>query len=160
MCGIQKIKRDERYRPLQKNYRRDTDEIVNVEDLMKYMLNLFNNTAKDLSKEYDKLSQKDMELNDLDHYIENHKLRAGDLAKVGRLRKTVREERRQIKYNIEMLEVIKKFTDKYNNKLITGDIIQNLKEQENLIQRQQNPRYKYRTNVLDRLEAKDENTFN
>jgi len=127
---------------------------------MKYMLNLFNNTAKDLSKEYDKLSQKDMELNDLDHYIENHKLRAGDLAKVGRLRKTVREERRQIKYNIEMLEVIKKFTDKYNNKLITGDIIQNLKEQENLIQRQQNPRYKYRTNVLDRLEAKDENTFN
>lgn len=133
---------------------------MNVEDLMKYMLNLFNNTPKELSEEYDKLSQKDMELNDLDHYIENHKLRAGDLAKVGRLRKTVREERRQIKYNIEMLEIIKKFTDKYNNKLITGDIIQNLKEQENLIKRQENPRYKYRTNVLDRLEAKDENTCN
>lgn len=131
---------------------------ISVEDLMKYMLNLFNNISKELLEEYDKLSQKDMELNDLDHYIENHKLKAGDLAKVGRLRKTVREERRQIKYNIETLEVIKKFTDKYNNKLITGDIIQNLKEQENLIKRQQNPKYKYRTNILDRLEAKDENT--
>ena len=140
---------------MQRIARRSTDENMNVKDLMKYMLNLFDNTSKELSAEYDKLSQKDMELSDLDHYIEIHKLRAGDLAKVGKLRKTVREERRQIKYNIEMLEVIKKFTDKYNNKLITGDIIQNLKEQENLIQKQQNPRYKYRTNILERLEAKD-----
>ena len=100
-----------------------------IEDLMNYMLNLFNNTAKELSEEYEKLSQKDMELSDLDHYIENHNLKAPQLAKVGRLRKTLREERRQIKNNIDTIEVIKKFTDKYNNKLITGDIIQYLKEQ-------------------------------
>ena len=129
---------------------------MNVEDLMKYMLNLFDNTDKELAAELDKLSQKDMELSDLDHYIENHRLKAGELAKVGKLRKTIREERRQIKYNIDMLEVIKRFTDKYNNKLITGDIIQNLKEQEKLRKRQENPKYTYRTNVLDRLEAKDE----
>lgn len=129
---------------------------MNVEDLMKYMLNLFDNTDKELAAELDKLSQKDMELSDLDHYIENHKLRAGELARIGKLRKTVREERRQVKYNIDMLEVIKRFTDKYNNKLITGDIIQNLKEQEKLRKRQENPKYTYRTNVLDRLEAKDE----
>ena len=103
---------------------------MNVEDLMRYMLNLFDNTAKNLSAEYDKLSQKDLELCDLDHYIENHKLRGGELAKVGKLRKELREERRQIKYDIAYLEIVKKFTDKYNNKLITGDIIQNLKEQE------------------------------
>ena len=42
-----------------------------IEDLMNYMLNLFNNTAKELSEEYEKLSQKDMELSDLDHYIES-----------------------------------------------------------------------------------------
>lgn len=140
---------------MQKNYRRDANEIVNVEDLMKYMLNLFNNTAKELSEEYDRLSQKDLELTDLDHYIENHKLRAGDLAKVCKLRQTLRAERRQIKNNIDMIEIIKKFTDKYNAKLITGDIIKNLKEQEDLIKKQENPRYKYRTNILDRLEAKD-----
>ena len=130
--------------------------MINVEDLMKYMLKFFDNTPKELSAEYDKLSQKDMELSDLDHYLENHKLRAGDLAKVCKLRQILRVERREIKNTIDMIEIIKKFTDKYNNKLITGDIIQNLKEQENLIKRQQNPKYKYRTNILDRLEVKND----
>ena len=129
---------------------------MEVETLMKYMLNLFNNTKDDLQKELDKLSQKDMELSDLDHYIEIHSLKSYELAKVGKLRKTLREERRQIKNNIEMIEVIKKFTDKYNNKLIKGDIIQNIKEQGILKKRQENPTYKYRTSILDRLEAKDE----
>lgn len=129
---------------------------MNVEELMQYMLNLFNNTSKELHNEYEKLSQKDMELSDLDHYIEIHNLNAPKLAKTGKLRKTLREERREIKNNIEMIEVIKKFTDKYNNKLITGDIIQNLKEQGVLKKKQESPRYNYRTNILDRLEAKDE----
>ena len=129
---------------------------MTVEELMKYMLNLFNNTSDNLHKEYEKLSQKDMELSDLDHYIENHILKSYELAKVGRLRKTLREERRKIKNNIDMIEIIKKFTDKYNNKLITGDIVQNLKEQGILRKKQENPTYKYRTSILDRLEAKDE----
>ena len=129
---------------------------MEVETLMKYMLNLFDNTKDDLQKELDKLSQKDMELSDLDHYIEIHSLKSYELAKIGRLRKTLREERREIKNNIEMIEVIKKFTDKYNNKLITGDIIQNLKEQGILRKRQENPTYKYRTDILNRLEVKDE----
>lgn len=129
---------------------------MEVEQLMNYMLNLFNNTAKNLSEEYERLSQKDMELSDLDHYIENHNLKAPQLARVGKLRKTLREERRQIKYNIELIEIIKKFTDKYNNKLITGDIIQNLKEQESKKRAQENPKYKYRTNILERLEVKDD----
>ena len=129
---------------------------MNIEDLMQYMLNLFNNTDKELHEEYEKLSKKDMELSDLDHYIEIHSLKSYELAKIGKLRKTLREERRQIKNNIDMIEVVKKFTDKYNNKLITGDIIQNLKEQGVLRKKQENPSYKYRTNILDRLEAKDE----
>ncbi len=129
---------------------------MDVEDLMQYMLNLFNNTDKELHEEYEKLSQKDMELSDLDHYIEFHTLKSYELAKIGRLRKTLREERREIKNNIDMIEIIKKFTDKYNNKLITGDIIQNLKEQGVLRKKQENPKYNYRTNVLDRLEAKED----
>lgn len=130
--------------------------MINIEDLMKYMLNLFDNIPKDLSAEYERLSQKDMELSDLDHYIENHKLKSYELAKVGKLRKNLRVERRQIKNNIDMLEIVKRFTDKYNNKLITGDIIQNLKEQEKLIKKQENPTYRYRTNILERLEAKED----
>lgn len=125
---------------------------MTVEELMRYMLNLFNNTSDDLHKEYERLSQKDMELSDLDHYIENHSLKCYELAKIGKLRKTLREERREIKNNIEMIEIIKKFTDKYNHKLITGDIIQNLKEQGILRKKQENPKYKYRTSILERLE--------
>lgn len=126
---------------------------MNVEDLMQYMLNLFNNIDKELHEEYEKLSQKDMELSDLDHYIEIHSLKSYELAKIGKLRKTLREERRQIKNNIEMIETIRKFTDKYNNKLITGDIIQNLKEQNNLKKKQENPTYKYRTDIIEKLEV-------
>lgn len=126
---------------------------MNVEDLMQYMLNLFNNTDKELHEEYEKLSQKDMELSDLDHYIEIHSLKSYELAKIGKLRKTLREERRQIKNNIEMIETIKKFTDKYNNKLITGDIIQNLKEQGTLRKKQENPTYKYRIDIIEKLEV-------
>ena len=136
------------------------NEKLNIEDLMRYMLDLFNNTDKRLNEELQKLSEKDMELSDLDHYIEIHKLKSYELAKIGKLRKTIREERREIKNNIEMIKTVKEFTDKYNNKLITGDIIKNLKEQNDLKKRQENPTYKYRTNVLERLEAKDENSFN
>lgn len=140
--------------------RRRTNENMNVEDLMKYMLSFFDNTSKELSMEYERLSQKDMELSDLDHYLENNILKSYDLAKVGKLRKILRKERREIKNNIDFLEVVKRFTDKYNNKLITGDIIQNLKEQEKLNKKQENPIYKYRTNILERLEAKeDDNTI-
>lgn len=129
---------------------------MEVEELMKYMLNLFNNTSDNLHNEYEKLSQKDMELSDLDHYIENHSLKSYELAKIGRLRKTLREERREIKNNIDIIEIIKRFTDKYNSKLIAGDIIQNLKDQGTLKKKQNNPTYKYRTNILDRLEDKHE----
>lgn len=127
-----------------------------IEELMQYMLNLFNNTSNNLHEEYEKLSKKDMELSDLDHYIEIHTLKSYELAKIGKLRKTLREERREIKNNIEMIEVVKKFTDKYNNKLITGDIIQNLKEQGILKKKQENPKYKYRTDIINRLEGKSE----
>ena len=142
-----------------KRYWKGANEKLNIEDLMQYMLDLFNNTDKRLNEELQKLSEKDMELSDLDHYIEIHKLKSYELAKIGKLRKTIREERREIKNNIEMIKTVKEFTDKYNNKLITGDIIKNLKEQNDLKKRQENPTYKYRTNVLERLEAKDEQKF-
>lgn len=126
---------------------------MTVKELMNTMLYFFQNVDKDLKFEHEKLSQKDMELSDLDHYIEIHNLKAYQYAKIGRLRKTLREERRQIKYNIEILEVIKRFTDKYNNKLICGDLIKNLKDQEIVQKRHEMPIYKYKTSILNRLEG-------
>lgn len=111
---------------------------MNVEELMQYMISFFENTSKELQNEYDNLGQKDKEIGDILHYIENHNLKVYEYAKVGKLLKELRKERRQIKYNIEMLETIKKFTDRYNAKLITGDIIQNLKEQRQVKKRQEN----------------------
>lgn len=71
-----------------KSQRKDKD--MNIEQLMKQMLNLFDNTSKILQEEYEKLSQKDMELSDLDHYIEINTLRSYELAKIGRLRKNIK----------------------------------------------------------------------
>lgn len=126
---------------------------MEVDELMKSMLSLFNNTDKALKEENEKLSEKDMELSDLDHYLEMNNFKAAQYVKISRLRKTLREERRIIKNNIDMLMTIKRFTDKYNNKLITGDIVQNIKMQEDLRQRQENPVYMYRTNIIEKLEG-------
>ena len=125
---------------------------IDVKDLFECMLNLFNNTANELKEEYKKLSEIDQELSDLDHYLEINKLMAYEHAKLSKLRQEERIKRRAIKDNIDFIELVKRFTDKYNAKLITGDIIQNLKEQENLRARQMNPTYKYKTNVLKKLE--------
>lgn len=124
---------------------------MNIEELMKYMLNLFDNTSTKLKNEYEKLSEVDLELSDLDHFLENHSLKAYDLARISKIRRLKLKERREIKNNIEIIETVKKFTDKYNNKLITGDIIQNLKEQENILNRQANPVYKYRTTIVEKI---------
>ena len=135
---------------------RCTGEDMEIEELFRYMLNFFNNIKNDLQKEVDELSEKDMEINDVLHYLENHTLKSYELAKTGKLLQTLRRERRQIKYNIEIIELFNKFAEKYNNKLITGDIIQVLKDKSRKDKRQNEPVYKYRTNVLERLGAKDE----
>lgn len=71
---------------------------IPVEQLMKYMLKLFNNTDNILHEEYQKLSRKDLELSDLDHYLEeNKKLKSYKHAKISKLRQTLREERREKK---------------------------------------------------------------
>lgn len=124
---------------------------MEVEELFKYMLEFFNNAEKDLQKENDRLSQKDMEISDLLHYIEIHTLKSYDLAKAAKLLQDLRRERRQIKYNIEVIDIFKRFADKYNNKLITGDIMQALKDKNKKDKVQEKPIYKYKTDVLKRI---------
>ena len=96
---------------------------LTVEDLLKQMLNFFQN---------------------------------GGYAKAGKLLKRVRQERRVIKNTIERLETIQKFTMKFNNRMIQGDIIQLMKELNKIEKKQNEPKYECRTNILEELEAKDE----
>lgn len=124
---------------------------MEVEELFRTMLNFFNNVSKDLEKEREKLGEKDSEISDILHYLENHTLKAYELTKVAKLLQNLRRERRQIKYNIEIIEIFNRFAEKYNNKLITGDILQTLKEKSRKDSKQEEPKYVYRTNIIERL---------
>lgn len=70
---------------------------------------------------------KELEQDDLLHEIELSKLNAFELSKVAVRLRDVRQERRVIKDKLEFISTLKGFSDKYNNKLITGDIAQLLK---------------------------------
>lgn len=129
---------------------------MDVVDLFNYMLDFFNNTAKNLEAEREKLNKKDLEITDVMHYLEIHNLRSYDLAKIGKLLQNLRRERRQIKYNIEIIEIFNRFAEKYNNKLITGDIMLAIKDKNKKDKTQEKPIYKYKTNVLNRIGIKME----
>lgn len=129
---------------------------MEVEDLLKYMLNFFQNIDKQIREIENELSQKDLEQQDILHYIEKNTLNAGGYAKAGKLLKEVRADRRNIKDDLEKAYCIRDtLTTKYNNKLITGDIINTLKGLLTIEKR--NKKYVNRTNILDRLEDKHDN---
>ena len=76
-------------------------------------------------------------------------MNAFELTKVAtRLQKT-RKERREIKDKLEFIATIKGFSDKYTNKLITGDLINLLKNIRRL-RENWNTRI-YKTRVLEDL---------
>ena len=121
------------------------------------MKNFFENIdtlKKDLEKEIKRVEQ---ERNDLLHEIELGNLNAAELIKVAVVLRDVLKERRQYKDELDKVMTIKGFTDKYNNKLITGDIIQTIKNLKTLEKNKE--QRKYRPRVIQDLkcvEAKDE----
>ena len=129
---------------------------ITIEDLLKQMLNFFQNIDKELkkTKEDEKIINQKQE--DILHYIEGVSLNAGGYAKAGKLLKSIRQERRTIKNTIERLELIQGFTTKFNNRMIQGDIIQLLKGLSTIEKRQSEPKYNCRTNILEELITQDE----
>ncbi|MBR1653538.1 MAG: hypothetical protein IJ690_01080 [Clostridia bacterium] len=129
---------------------------ITIEDLLKQMLNFFQNIDKELkkTKEDEKIINQKQE--DILHYIEGVSLNAGGYAKAGKLLKSIRQERRAIKNTIERLELIQGFTTKFNNRMIQGDIIQLLKGLSTIEKRQNEPKYNCRTNILEELITQDE----
>ena len=130
---------------------------MEAEELLKYMLNFFQNTDKQLNNKNEELKEIDIQQQDILHYIEARNLNAGGYAKAGKLLKDVRAKRRKIKNDIEQMELIQIFTRKYNNKMIQGDLIQTLKGLSTINKRQAEPKYICRTNILKGLEDKHDN---
>lgn len=124
------------------------DEIEKFVEEMNYFFTNIERTNSDLKNE---LRTKELEQDDLLHEIELSNLNAFELTKVaGRLKKT-RQQRREIKDKLDFIATIKGFSDKYNNKLITGDLINLLKNIRKL-RENWNTRI-YKTRVLEDLKV-------
>ena len=125
------------------------DNIDEIEKFVEEMNYFFTNIERVNSDLKNQLRTKELEQDDLLHEIELSKLNAFELTKVAtRLQKT-RKERREIKDKLEFIATIKGFSDKYTNKLITGDLINLLKNIRRL-RENWNTRI-YKTRVLEDL---------
>lgn len=130
---------------------------MNIEDVLKLILNLFQDVDKQLEELARKQSEWDIKQQEVLHYIENHNLDAVQRCKVVGLLKDIRYERRQVKNEIDVLNSIKdSFVDKYKNKFIEKDIILALKNLKEVHTRQANPTYKYQY-LTEELEIRNDN---
>ena len=117
-----------------------TDE----EDFLIQMKNFFEGIDK-LKKDLEEdIHEKEMARNDLLHELELGNLNAIEMTQVAKTLKEVLQERRKRKDELNKVMTLKGFTDKYNNKLITGDIIQVIKNLRTLKSNQENRIYKAR----------------
>lgn len=128
---------------------------MEIEELLKYMLSFFQEIDKQLSELSNAQSVIDKKQDEILHYIEIHKLNAVDSCKIIKVLKQVRNERRQIKNEIDIMRSVKaNFVDKYKNKMIEKDIILALKNLNELRKRQENPTFKYKY-LTENLEIKE-----
>lgn len=145
---------------MQKLYEKgESKRKMQVEDLLKYMHEFFTSIDKEIDNIAQELSNVDLEQQDILHYIENNNLNASGYAKVGKLLKEVRIKRRNIKNDLDKLNSIRdNLTRKYNNKFIEKDIVGAIKGIEAVEKKK--GKYNNKTNILEKLEAKDEQNRN
>lgn len=132
------------------------------EEFLIEMKNFFENIDKlkvDLEKQ---ISETELARNDLLHELELGNLNAIEMTRVAKTLKEVLQERRKFKDELAKVMTLKGFTDKYNNKLIVGDIINVLKNLKTLKKNNENRKYTPRriTNLKCVEEAKDEQDRN
>ena len=143
---------------MQKNIRGRADKTMSEEEefLIK-MKNFFESIDKLKTDLEEEIRKTELERNDLLHELELGNLNAVELTKVSVALRDVLKERRGYKDELAKVMTLKGFTDKYNNKLIIGDIIQVLKNLKRL--KQNNEKRTYTPRVIKKLkcvEAKDE----
>lgn len=121
------------------------------------MKNFFDGIDKLKTNLEDEIKRVELERNDLLHEIELGNLNAVELMQVVIPLRDVLRDRRTYKDELAKVMTIKKFTDKYNNKFINGDILQTIKNLNAL--EKNNETRKYRPRIIKNLkctEAKDE----
>lgn len=115
---------------------------------MKNFFENINSLRKNLKKE---IQKEDDITQDLLHELELASLNGVEIMQVAKQLKETRKERRKYKDELEKVNILKTFTDKYNNKLIAGDIIKVLKELKTLEKNKNNRKYNAR--VLKNLKC-------
>lgn len=130
---------------------------MNEEDFLIEMKNFFENIDELKVTLEEQIKEREYARNDLLHELELANLNAVEMTKVAKALKEVLKERRKYKDELAKVMTLKGFTDKYNNKLIVGDIIVVLKNLRTLKQNNETRTYTPRriTN-LKCVEAKDE----
>lgn len=131
------------------------------EEILIKMKNFFENIDKLKINLEQEIKTTELKRDDLLHELELGNLNAIELTKVAVVLRDVLKERRQYKDELAKVMTLKGFTDKYNNKLIVGDIIQVLKNLRTL--EKNNKERTYNPRVIKKLkcaEAKDENISN
>lgn len=100
---------------------------MNEEEFLIEMKNFFENIDTLKTDLENQVRETEFARNDLLHELELANLNAVEMMKVARTLKEVLKERRKYKDELAKVMTLKGFTDKYNNKLIVGDIILVLK---------------------------------
>ena len=98
-----------------------------VEEFLIEMKNFFEKIDELKITLEDQIKETEYVRNDLLHELELANLNAVEMSKVAKTLKEVLRDRRKYKDELARVMTLKGFTDKYNNKLITGDIINVLK---------------------------------
>lgn len=117
---------------------------LTVEEILTIMKEFFKGIDNEHEKLLEELNTKELEQQDLLHILELNNLNAVEIMKVATSLKATRKERRIIKNDIERINLIRNFTNKYNNKFIGNEIKMLLKELNKLKYIQKNRKYKFR----------------
>lgn len=117
---------------------------MNKEEFLIEMKNFFENIDKLRIDLEEQIKETELARNDLLHELELAKLDGVGMMKVAKTLKEVLIERRKYKDELAKVMILKELTDKYNNRLITGDIIKILKELKDLKKKNEERKYKAR----------------
>ena len=127
------------------------------EEFLIEMKNFFENVDELKISLEEQIKETEYARNDLLHELELANLNAVEMTRVAKTLKEVLKERRKYKDELAKVMTLKGFTDKYNNKLIVGDIIVVLKNLKTL--KSNNEARTYTSRRIENLkctEAKDE----
>lgn len=140
-------------------------EWQSVEDFLIQMKNFFEGIDKIKANLLEGIQNEDLKKTDLEHDLELGNLNAGEMAKLAKALKYVLKERRKYKDELARVQSLKDdLVDKYNKKLIVGDIVKalkNLRELEGRLKnRKYNPRVIKDLKCVEENDNENSNTFN